>query len=1041
MFVFSSATEDIGISINERNNVIKLSNFALLDIPEIGIPNNINKNTFNVFGIDGAFKNFVSGSIKDGRVIVAESFQNYALNLETNLLNQATYNPALTATVSERVFWKWLKETGAVRWEKDASNAGYFVEELDTDVSVGYNSVVKYIGEISAGSIRSDTFGTYNETYILIPTSHGQTQVFFKQEYDDNFSPNISIGPGQDNILGRETYTKPHPDGLSLQAYYDVIDSSTVVNPSYIMSYFDKDGIEHPGWWYTAQGKSVASSSQNYYLTDSSSFIQDPSYYNTTLKYGGSPNIIFKRSNVDGLTLEYDIDNLKTIYGDPTLTYDKIAIDYSTDVKFNFNAVLIYYSVYNQSLDKVLATNLLGVLFLDTAYGNTSNFPSIEGQIVIPGLTKLQSNISGFGNSYSFRVNIKSDNMMDDTQATIVDESTSSQADLENWTDVFSDLEKSISILNSHTSTINYITSQYNNISDAQINILNKVIDIQNSVQEGGNNISGTPGVIPMFDSGTNPLIDSSIYMLGGFVGVKTNNPKYPLDVDGSTKVKTLYIENSIRDTSNNILIGYGSPLQLGSDTVFREMEMYTGNVNPAISIDTSNYVTFDKKLTQYLIESSLGNSFYWNVGHLDVSAGSGFYTLPIATGVTLGGIKVGSGLTIDNSSGVLSVTTGTYVTKTYVDASLNSRDVSIASKADKVYVDSSLNLKANKTYVDASLNVKTSFTYVDSSLLARDASITFLFNNIGTGFATINYVDGSLSKRDVSIAWLNANRPSFTYVDGSLARRDACINFLYQNVGTGYATYAYVDGSLNLKTNKTYVDASLNVKTNKTYVDSSLAARDVSIDWLNINKADYAYVNGKADTTYVDASLLKRDACIDFLYLNVGSGFTTFAYVDGSLNVKANTTYVDASLNVKTNKTYVDSSLATRDTSIAWLNSNKANITYVNSYATTKSYVDASLLLRDNSIAYLNTYKADASSLKLYLKEASIGSGLAFHAGLLDVSISGITETLMSDPHYYRQTLGVDTSGDIKTYINLTGRYTQQYDGSGWINKETIIW
>jgi hypothetical protein len=46
-----------------------------------------------------------------------------------------------------------------------------------------------------------------------------------------------------------------------------------------------------------------------------------------------------------------------------------------------------------------------------------------------------------------------------------------------------------------------------------------------------------------------------------------------------------------------------------------------------------------------------------------------------------------------------------------------------------------------------------------------------------------------------------------------------------------------------------------------------------------------------------------------------------------------------------------------------------------------------------------------------------------------------------MSDPHYYRQTLGVDTSGDIKTYINLTGRYTQQYDGSGWINKETIIW
>ena len=217
LYTFSSAVEDIGLNINERNNIVKMSNFALLDIPEITAPTNLQQNRFNVFAIDGALENYEdSGSIKDGKVVVAESFQNYALNVETWLLDNEDYNPALLKTVSERTFWKWMKETGAIRWTKDVSNAGYFIEEIDTDSSVGYNSVVKYVGEISAGSVRTDTFGTYNETYVLVPTSHGQTRVYFKQAYDDNYEPEMQMGPGGINIKGRENYTQPQPDGLSL---------------------------------------------------------------------------------------------------------------------------------------------------------------------------------------------------------------------------------------------------------------------------------------------------------------------------------------------------------------------------------------------------------------------------------------------------------------------------------------------------------------------------------------------------------------------------------------------------------------------------------------------------------------------------------------------------------------------------------------------------------------------------------------------------------------------------------------------------------
>ena len=177
IYTFSSAVEDIGLNINERNNVVKISYFSLLNIPSVQEPSANVNNTFNAYSaVNGAFKyNQGSSSVKDGRVIIAESFENYALNLESNLLNRDDYNATLQRTVSERVFWKWLKETGAIRWEKDASNN--WTEEEDG--VGGYESVVKYVGQVAAGNVRTDTFGTYNETYVLVPTSHGQTKIFF----------------------------------------------------------------------------------------------------------------------------------------------------------------------------------------------------------------------------------------------------------------------------------------------------------------------------------------------------------------------------------------------------------------------------------------------------------------------------------------------------------------------------------------------------------------------------------------------------------------------------------------------------------------------------------------------------------------------------------------------------------------------------------------------------------------------------------------------------------------------------------------------
>ena len=69
--------------------------------------------------------------------------------------------------------------------------------------------------------------------------------------------------------------------------------------------------------------------------------------YDTDLKYddGGGSTIEFRRSKIDCLSLVSDIEDLKGIYNDTALTYDKMAIEYAINDVFNFNAVLIYYTV------------------------------------------------------------------------------------------------------------------------------------------------------------------------------------------------------------------------------------------------------------------------------------------------------------------------------------------------------------------------------------------------------------------------------------------------------------------------------------------------------------------------------------------------------------------------------------------------------------------------------------------------------------------------------------------------------------------------
>jgi len=832
-YCFNSSIEDIGLNVNERNNIVKMSHYALLNIPSIDAPDASIQNKFNAFAISGAFQSFLnSGSVKDGRVVIAESFQNYALNLECNLLDLSTYNAELPTTVSERVFWKWLKETGAIRWTDSsiANGINYWKEEIDGS----YGSIVKAVGEISAGAVRNGTFGTYNETYILVPTSFGKTKVFFKQVEDDNYKHGMKIpttGSGNSRILGRESYMKPHPDGFDFNAYYDMADSSSLTG-TYAMTY-DNNVTMAPGWWYTYEG--INPPARTYCTDISTSYNFGLNNYNTFLKYdnGGGTTIEFLRSKVDCLSIELDLDHLKTLYDDSAITFDKMAIERAEATSYDFNTVLLYYSVKNKSNDTVLATNLLGVLFLDPPSGNTSGFPINE--ITLPSITKLQSGATGFGTSYSFRLNIKSDYMLDDTLS-IVTDSTASQVVLEDFAQVFDGLSQSLTILNQHTGTINYITEQYLDISSTHTDIVNDIADLQYQVNDLSRDIVGTENTIPMFIAGDDPLGDSSIFMYQGKIGVFNNKPTYPIQLDASVKTKDIYLETAIRDLSNNVLLSYGSPLQLGSSTNYREISMYTGNNIPAINIDVSNRV--------------LINGFLFS--NIDAAPGT-LRGLPIRDTSLGAGLKWSSGLF-------------------YVDVS------TVAGGVTAAYVDGSLNLKIDIATANASFgiyNASTNNAFLTNASLGKVSVLTYALNASIGAYTTNSSISGTLALYTKNVSLSNDFLWNNGYLEVSLGSVINTADFATNaSVGLAFLTNSSL-GVLTTKVN--YLDASLGITSKLAFVNNS------SIGWLKL---------------YIDGSLTTLNASIGIANFATNASVNNAFLTNASLgNISGRVATLDISI------------------------------------------------------------------------------------------------------------------------------------------------
>lgn len=516
---FQSALEDINITLTNSENAVRFSKFALLRLPEIGTPNNLATDNKIQFAAPGETPISI-GLNADNNINLAESFQNYALNLESLIISKPSYQRSAKLTVAERVFWKWLKELGAIRFqdanavEKNVANlpsdpTGYrFVEKPETNST--YNRVVKYIGDIDVVNSISSNDNAYTEVYIHVPTNVGTTpHVLFKSITDDpNYGPNMIIANTAANPLDVEYlagrhFNDTHPFGLSQLAFYDLDDSSVItetkssIGDSYV-----------PGNWFTQP-------IPNAYYTDG------VAQYNVAQdqfirKTKGSTVVEYQRTTLDGISIDFDLANYKLASENPEIKVFSQFNDYVANRDFEFNAILVYYDTYDpNNLDQDgspidFKTNLYGVLILDKVQTSGLEFK-------IPTITKYRPNPLNKtnGNSFSFKMNLKMDTSVEDTKVekSINDYSTFS---LDLFTDVLTKFTQLQTTYSNKILELNALHQEVTNIKDLLLNSVDnseltaRISNLETSLIANQAIFSNTNDLVNMIDN-TNSKIDSII--------------------------------------------------------------------------------------------------------------------------------------------------------------------------------------------------------------------------------------------------------------------------------------------------------------------------------------------------------------------------------------------------------------------------------------------------------------------------------------------------------------------------------------------------
>ena len=491
-YTFSSAAEDLSLTFNNSLKKFTFSKYALLKLPEFGTPvygeNTLQFNAIDTTFLDAAAGDFILTNPNNLSPSPEISFQNYCLNLESTVISDPNYNQDLKRNVSERVFWKWVKELGGVRYRTANTNEvvaslnqsltttkdGYpysdkrWVEQDTLLTGNGtpnprYERIVQYIGDIDVVNSVQNSENAYSEVYIHIPTGDGGTPyVLFKTVADENYYPD-------------RTWTHLPPDPTDTEYLQGRDSASGLYGPNGLpkLAIFDQDVLGEPG----VSGTSATGSFTNNWYSprdEANSYFTDPTFFDGSTyeieKYVAASgpsgySVTYNRSNLDGVQIDFDPASYKAIQNYVGISTIEEWNGTPITTSFEFNAVLVYYDVYDPNNPTDSETNLYGILFLndpEPVSTNAAKLPSFKKFKPDP-ITKLN------GNSYGFKINLKFDT---DVESTGVEQAINdySSFSLSIFMDAATVLQDAAKNLNDRTLQIANMQNEINYLKDLIIN-------------------------------------------------------------------------------------------------------------------------------------------------------------------------------------------------------------------------------------------------------------------------------------------------------------------------------------------------------------------------------------------------------------------------------------------------------------------------------------------------------------------------------------------------------------------------------------------
>lgn len=351
-YTFGSASNDLSKCLgNTSTKEFVFSHFVCLNLPDIENPRrqpaSNPTSSSNKFNVNPDPDNLS----KSSSYLVSKYLQDYVLNFEEHLLAYTDLDPndnEPDKTPAERVFWHWLKKTGAIDFTEATTQVTSGRTRYMENISVeNYKRVVQYIGDIDVTNNVDLNNEAYTEIYIHIPAESGNTPTVL----------------------------------------FDSISNS---------------------WYEDGKTYSNTGSDQEYIYGQTSGSIDpsfDPSVVDVLAMYDNTPSYTTKGVGQDCFCIDFDAESYNEIMTNASINTIQDFNNSTLSSTFEFNTVLLYYDIVDISSGKK-TSNLYGVLFLSDVV--TSDQPNIPDYFQrFPKYKPVEGAYNG--NSYGFKINLRID--------------------------------------------------------------------------------------------------------------------------------------------------------------------------------------------------------------------------------------------------------------------------------------------------------------------------------------------------------------------------------------------------------------------------------------------------------------------------------------------------------------------------------------------------------------------------------------------------------------------------------------------------------